>query len=350
MGSSGKRRPSLPMYMHYELACMHICLLAVSRVAATYNSPRFNADAQGLYKLLRDAATLEARGISSLLVLRQNDTDHNVGVATSELHIHDSSDSLTIYIPENEVDQDFCFTSKLPQRLASWLMADPAAAIAVNTADNAIISAVKSVLGCSTRNLSRVLQVEGIMEIDIPDLTEEDARAREPPSSSTPLRSQASRTPSSSVETPYSSPGNDSDYPTPLTNPDDYDEPAGRRIPGYVDSPIRFRGDVGDTQYKRLLEKVVWAARTTMSIPDLGQDGVLAMFRGLSVVDDDVFDGLGASYFSSQPERNIKIGAAGELLARLSSYSLHPGPSIPMPFPLFISVTNCSLFCKFPGL
>lgn len=298
------------------------------RIAASYNSPRFDANAQGLYDLLRGAVTVETEGILSRPVLEQDGILHEVEIGKSELHIEENGNFLTIYVPRNEDLQEYCFKSKLPRRFVAWMMTDPAAGT-TGKIEDAAINVVNSVLDCLVSAVPAILQGEGVVEVDVPDLSQEDAQmwAPEPPRSERPTavlpltpfreRNHSSHLPPrmalSDAETPesLSSPGEILDYPTPLTDPEDYDDEAGASIPVDLGRRPAFGVSVRELQYQKLLERVVTLARR-MTLPEFGSLNMSGMLEGLSI-QDDVFGGLG-TFYSSEWERHRKVGAAGELV------------------------------------
>ena len=106
-------------------------------------------------------------------------------------------------------------------------------------------------------------------------------------------------------------------FPTPLTDPEDYEEPPSRRpLPPLVLFGNLDPAAVANTEsmYRRLLHKVIRAARTT-TIPDCGQLGMSSLAQALPV-QDDVFFGGNSLGVLDEWDRNFKIGAAGELMVR----------------------------------
>jgi len=323
----------------------------ISRIAAKYNSPRFDADGQGLYDILRSAVTAETEGISSRLELKQDETIHEHEIGKSELHLEEQDNSLKIYVPRNEDQQDLCFRYTLPRRFISWLMTQPGTNT-TNKIEEAAINVVNSILNCRVSAISAILTKEGVPEINIPDLSEEDTAWAEQPRRSEGLMAALPATPtrrnhssefpprpdfSDRSPEPLSSPDESSVYPTPLTDPEDYfDEEPGARNP--VDSGPPIIGLAArQLQYQTFLEKVVSLANG-MTLPEFGSSDMSAALEGLSIR-DDVFTGSAMVHFSSEWERRMKIGAAGELfvsnsrsLARLAQLTDHCAPGFRAPF------------------
>ncbi|KAK7947037.1 uncharacterized protein PG986_011358 [Apiospora aurea] len=104
---------------------------ALVRIAVTYNSPRAGNvhDREALYRYLSESQTLETSKITSELHLHQDGRVLKVEKETALLHIREDDSGLKIYVPEDEIDQEICFRSKLPQRLCEWLMTNPSTQI-----------------------------------------------------------------------------------------------------------------------------------------------------------------------------------------------------------------------------
>ncbi|RYO85251.1 hypothetical protein DL766_000105 [Monosporascus sp. MC13-8B] len=304
------------------------------RVAAKYNSPRYDADAQGLYDLLRETVTVETDGISSRLILKQDDKTYEHEISKSELHIEHSVDQLKVYVPRNEVDRQSCFLVTLPRHLVYWLMKRPGVSSAY-TVDESAVNDVISVLNCPVSIIPSILTKKGVPEIhipevDIPDLSGEHGSAAVLPvtptrrSRSSPLLQQGA-SPSSDVSAPrtVSSPGETPNYPTPLTDPEIYsDDGPDPTTPVYPrPPPMTSRVEV-ESQYRRFLEKIVRVARRAV-FPDHGYSGLTSSLGNLSIGDDE-YDGASVVPYLSEWERRVKIGAAGELFVFELLSSLQP--------------------------
>ncbi|KAM7185751.1 hypothetical protein V8F20_011688 [Naviculisporaceae sp. PSN 640] len=149
---------------------------AILRIAATFGSPRYKSDPEALYQLLRTARVVETDGISCLLSISQAGRAVEVEEPVGEdLHISEGDDSgLTIYVPRNKDAQEFCFGSLLPERLADWLMRDPISQILGGhgsvdgcPVDNAMIAVLTTVLAFDVSALSRTLDRRGIVQVSI---------------------------------------------------------------------------------------------------------------------------------------------------------------------------------------
>ncbi|KEY68188.1 hypothetical protein S7711_09101 [Stachybotrys chartarum IBT 7711] len=304
------------------------------RCAAKYNSPRFVADAEGLYNLLRRAITVETDGISSYVSLKQGGRSYEHEVSTSELHIEDKDDMLKIYVPRDEVRQDVCFQSRLPRYLVSWFMTVPGASAARNTHDDAV-HVTNSVLNCRASAVANILREEGVPSIDITEIeitppmiaeiaqVEVEAGMPQVEQAVTPIRptemsfgfDSASSSISERLPDVFT-PITGMDAATPLTTPGGYFS-GGQSIRRHWSGPpipsTTLRPQDFENSYKDLLERVIQRAKT-LSFPYCVSEDWEAAFGKLSLA-DDVFSDPVTPCFSSESDRRVKIGAAGELFA-----------------------------------
>ena len=310
------------------------------RITAAFDSPRYAADPTGFYQVLRTATTLECGVISSSLSLEQDGTTHKIEVGQSELHI-DDTDTLTIYVPSDRESQECCFKYDLPHRFASWMMTDPSTGTQSKIEDGTV-NVINSILNCPASTTSRILEKEGIPDIDeiaetsvtileADEPAEQGAtspvaadlgRQREVILSRTPSQAQREeRLPSlESTGSPPETPGSQGDtentpgHPTPLTDPEDYNNGDASNAPnlrGSIPPPhFHIPEQQGPSQYRQLLERVVAFGRRT-SLPNNFRD-ISTALQSLSV-GEDPFDGVLYVYNSREWEHRKEIGAAGEL-------------------------------------
>ncbi|KAK0610737.1 hypothetical protein B0T14DRAFT_487161 [Immersiella caudata] len=159
---------------------------ALTRIAATFRSPRFEAGPGDLYDLLRRSQTRETDGISSTLSLHMDGRKTAVHLEESEVYINDSSGSnLKFYIPHDEASLDVCIQHALPLKLAQWLMTDPDSDVdsvsntgTVRVGDD-VVAAMTALINAKLASVSRVLEKLGIIDIDLPN--DDSNIASEPP-------------------------------------------------------------------------------------------------------------------------------------------------------------------------
>lgn len=325
-----------------------------------YNSPRTKGNHEAFYNLLRSSETLETDKITSELHLHQDGKLLRVEKATADLHIRENPTSLTIYVPEDETSQDFCFNSKLPQLLCEWIMTEPTSQIQDHVPREAV-NAVQSVLNVKkSRALAKVLDHHGVTLLDDPaeeaeelereetygsereqveELEEEDHGVAGPAGSRTALQPNIqliqSRTPDN-----YRSDSSATEDLGTDTPPSSFYSPAASRSPrneeisyltagsSYASSaqprlqPVDVHSSVPDSgEYTTLLHKVVNAARRT-GFPSQGAFDMSAIRAALgsSTLDEGDEDPYRPRSISKL-ERDKQVGAAGELFV---SVLIHP--------------------------
>ncbi|KAK3331475.1 hypothetical protein B0H66DRAFT_487633 [Apodospora peruviana] len=303
------------------------------RIAATFNSPRYQSDAQGLYQLLRTARVLETNGISSILRVSQDGHTVDVHVSSADMHISEGS-GLTVYVPMNKTAQEFCFGSPLPVNLADWLMRHPTTQIR-DTVDSTAVTAITMLLAMDVSVVDRILDHQGIIQIPITneddtggELDEQAESEALPtrPTSRASLTLIATRETTTGAVTPTSSdyePDGSNDMVVTSRRSNNMAAIGSTYRPSmprpFYSSPAAVPVQRGpsaeeDAQYRALLNRVVTAARSA-TFPSEGAFDMSNLLDVLPTADDINFDGYPAARFrsSSQLERDKKIGAAGEL-------------------------------------
>ncbi|KAK8094937.1 hypothetical protein PG997_001622 [Apiospora hydei] len=143
------------------------------QIAAHFSSPRVQGTSalSHFYKVLQKTDIYETNGISSDFVLRGHTTYKAQGETTT-LHIEESQENSKIYVPTDEEDQEYIFTTVLPQRLLEWMMKDPTTNISAVLKKN-WVTAVQAVLVSPLSRVSRALRDNGIPMLDITNTDEE---------------------------------------------------------------------------------------------------------------------------------------------------------------------------------
>jgi hypothetical protein len=90
---------------------------------------------------------------------------YKVEVGRSELHIEKHETGLKVYVPRDQASQDVCYYSKLPTALTTWMMTSRTAQ-SDNKLDEAAVRIVNIVLNARKSALPRILESEGIMDVD----------------------------------------------------------------------------------------------------------------------------------------------------------------------------------------
>ncbi|KAM0239528.1 hypothetical protein ACHAP5_008251 [Fusarium lateritium] len=335
----------------------------ITRVAATFNSPRFRHNPIECYENLRTMDVIEVDEISSVLKMSQNGQLFESKVATANEHIAETGGKLTIYVPREPKAQEICFGSVLPRKLAAWLMRHPKTQINGNVEVDAVF-ALTSIFASDKSVLDEILDDQGIIKIPFDNDDESESwldngddgnveadsvvRAPETDQSSkqefTPTN--LSETDASSQASPIlvynadlsedvietvsqrsnmsrqvrSEAGRGSSEPATVFHPSRSDDYSSPQIPrnGSSGTETAERALQEDVQYRLILERVVEAARKA-NFPSGGSFDMQGLREALpdgSVGTFESFDGLDVMNrfrSSSQQERDKKIGAAGEL-------------------------------------
>ncbi|KAK8076963.1 hypothetical protein PG996_003133 [Apiospora saccharicola] len=307
---------------------------AILRIANHFNSPRVQGQTSQrlFYEILKSAEIYETNGISSDLVLTQDNVPHTVAGQIQTLHIDESGGCLKVYVPQSKDDQEYIFTNVLSQRLFEWMMEHPVTHISGHSMTTAKdgVTAIRDVMLAPRSRLDRALDANGISMIDILN-TNEDV-VSEPESPTTPV----------GVVGEGSEPsGSDTGLQTPTTSNAGISpsrEAAGTPSRSALSSPLgrhehvpRSRSSISPSAtiappatpsratsapdalanvgYVALLNKVIELGRRN----DIPTHGAFDM----SLLQARVPGGAGASNWGlgslPQMERDFKVGAAGEL-------------------------------------
>ncbi|KAK8038632.1 hypothetical protein PG993_007043 [Apiospora rasikravindrae] len=320
---------------------------ALLRIAIHFNSPRV----QGLngphhfYGMMKSAELYETNGISSDLVLSQDNVSHTVEGKIQTLHIDESRESLKVYVPQHKDDQEYIFTNVLSQRLFEWMMEHPVTHISGGSRDliRDGTTATRDIMLAPISRLDRALDYNGISMIDIEN-TDENTVVAEPKSPSTPMRAAG--------ESPEPT-DSDSDLPqTPSTinaglpiGPEGAGTPGRSRVPSspsgrQQDAPSRrlssspsaarsgatpAPGGVTIREYVTLLNNVIEQGRRNI-IPTRGAFDMSLLQSRIPGAAGSTNWGLG----SLPPlERDLKVGAAGELYVFELLVNLNQPRSLP---------------------
>lgn len=286
------------------------------RIGVTFNSPWVDDSPAALYDVLKEATTFETGKITAQLILNQNGDQILVEKESSLLHIPDHDSELKVYVTNDELDQDGCFHSKLPRRLAQWIMSDPG--IPSFTAPlPAMVHAIQSVLGVSRRSLPTVLDEHGILDIDLEDDFEEVV----PPLGGTLTAHPSPPSSGESVDTPQSTDGTDfvdlegDTYLSPNID-QDLSQPASRQCRSSQASSVSaldrrtvpFEPAVGVSgtmanAYRRLLVRVVENSR----------HATVPLFNSATDEEPSIYNDPFNLRLYQKVERDQRVGAAGEL-------------------------------------
>jgi hypothetical protein len=345
--------------------------LTLARIAKAFESPRTRGSLSSLYSQLRGIKTLESDQISTEISLVQG--QHKFVVEKSQgnaVHIQQTPTGVTVYVPRRKKNQGACFFTGLPHKLCEWLMEDPSTNI-VDKVENDAVGAVMHALNAPLSSLCDVLVQGGIPDVESPadeeeyeeeedDESEDEGvigvadrlepsnalPPRTPPSPirfrnvpTTPEASPAARqgiftdTESDPAETPRSSAppsrqsrsreGPEAVYYTPSRAPVE-PRPSLLEAPASINRQVPQVND--STPYLDLLSKTIASARRApLTLPSR-----YSMFIERPPVTPFRFVD---NPKTSQLERDVKIGAAGELfVSRMVSYNAMTTPDDAFPF------------------
>ncbi|KAI1054575.1 hypothetical protein LB506_010651 [Fusarium annulatum] len=345
----------------------------ISRVASTFNSPRFEDDPLGLYEQLRTMRVVEVERISSVLKIFQNRQSFEIPVATANEHIEDSTGELTIYVPKERRAQELCFGSVLPRKFAAWLMRSSKSPTD-GLIETDIVKVLTAVFASERFVLDDVLDDQGILTVSFDNRDEEDNsdEAEEHQTEDQEEEGQEPRLSGSHLETDDTSPeqltpdrssinagmppyAGSSEISPEGSLPEtivetisqrsqmSYQPHSGRvhrssqsdlfpvspqpshhpseQVPSHPLSAITLppeQQSSEDARYRSILDRVVEKARNA-SFPSRGSFDMTHMRNALPGGDMNSyqsFDGLdimGTFRSTNQLERDKKVGAAGEL-------------------------------------
>ena len=155
-------------------------MLTSPRIAAKYRNPRFDADSQSLYDILRNIETVEVKSTSiwSTLTLEQGRESYESHICRGGSHLEEKEGSFKVYVPRETDKQDVCFRTELPRRMVSWLMM-PLGAGPPNKLDEAAVNIVNIVFNCRISAVSSILTRERVPEVRIFSLSKQRAASTE---------------------------------------------------------------------------------------------------------------------------------------------------------------------------
>ncbi|KAJ4246269.1 hypothetical protein NW762_013620 [Fusarium torreyae] len=130
----------------------------ITRVAATFNSPRFQDNAPDLYDQLRTMTVVEVDTIFSMLRINQNGRTFGANPFYGNEHIAETAGKLIIYVSKEPKTQEISFRSTLPRKLAAWLMRG-------GDVDAELTTALMSIFACERSVLDQILSNQGIVHI-----------------------------------------------------------------------------------------------------------------------------------------------------------------------------------------
>lgn len=139
-------------------------------IAAHFDSPLVSVGREVLHSTLQSTKVFTAESITSSLVVSQDGEEIAIPIGNSELHIQVLEDGrFEIYVPADEGARDFCVASTLPRELAGCLLKTKPSRV-----DSQVVSVVASIIHAKPASMGRILEANGIMELDLPPYDEDD--------------------------------------------------------------------------------------------------------------------------------------------------------------------------------
>lgn len=269
--------------------------------------------------MFKASSTLETNKITTKLILSQNGEPLSVDKESAMLYIPHHASELKVYLTNNQVEQESCFCSKLPGRLAQWIMSEPDRE-SHDPAPSQMLVAVQSVLSVSRAALPNVLDELGIVSIELEDDIEEiilPSRPQHPPTATSDSISYTPHSPNSN----YSATLLDADeaFSIPAVSGEIINDnivqsaSSQARAASRSYEPVFVESRPSNSGYNRLLSHVVTAARRTR-FPRRGENmnlqGPIGTRNSFNL---GQYDKL---------ERDKRVGAAGELFVSDPPYNL----------------------------
>lgn len=287
----------------------------IDRCTVHFHSQKTRHDDMSVYNQLLEASVSMSDGIFKSISVLQSGKTTIIENSRANFHLEEQNGDLTLYVPRDEDSREQCFFRQLPRALVSFLGISDAAAEAV----------LLGIIGCrSLVSVDGILNDAGIVEVD------GISRHSDPSiTSDTTVRVGLSEAVVDAIDHTVfniSTPGRDAEEVQPqralsrnsllsnwnsfanrqlLTPPRNHDE-SGNYYPTTEPSI--------PSPYLSLLERVIHTA-SSMSIPR-NRSHAFAEIQG-------VFHPRivlpGSGFGPRSPERDRKIGAAGELLVSRSA-------------------------------
>ncbi|KAF2791877.1 hypothetical protein K505DRAFT_326545 [Melanomma pulvis-pyrius CBS 109.77] len=139
-------------------------------IAAHFDSPLASPKPEIMHSNLRKTRVFFTETIMATLVIQQDDKEIISPVNNSSLHIQAANGGgFEIYVLADEDARDFCVASRLPREFAACLLDCKPSSV-----DPQVVSVVASIIHAKPTSTSRVLEANGIIELDLPPYNDDD--------------------------------------------------------------------------------------------------------------------------------------------------------------------------------
>jgi acid stress-induced BolA-like protein IbaG/YrbA len=311
------------------------------RIAATFNSLRYQKDPDGLYRLLRNMRTIETDGIRSVSRIYEDSRWVEVGEIVGNQHVSEDAQGLVVYIPADKEAQDFCFCSALAPDLVVWLTRDPLT-YSREGVDGDMAPALGSVLVAELFAVDRILNHRGIISISVPceevSITEDVVSGQSstlrsgndhPTQSSTGPRRLFSNS-LATTEEPLRTSALQAQFRSSVAGSPEQELVRSNDMARQIHVAIPTLSTVvapDDAAYRRLLDRALQSARTG-AFPTKGAFDTTGATTALSREGDrngyDRYATGSALRSLNRLERDKKVGATGELyVQRIHALTLY---------------------------
>ena len=306
-------------------------------------------DCQTLYQLLLHANVYETDSIVGSLEHTLLGETVTVEVSKTNLHIEESPESLNIYVPKDVKGQEICYLRLLPTKLFNETMMASIESNSTLAVDPSAVSIITAVFASSDEVIDLILEEAGIVPVPYPDQYEEELPQSPPvnvlhspgidhqrnlenenesvgsgtqlgistPQASTPsVQSASSAFTAASTYRAVPPPSSQTHSITPLGSSF---TPPRPNVEPLVQDNIRlpFAPNSGSTEYRRLLDNVICAARNRRGgFPSQGSFNLDELLHALPIdaaTDVRAYDLPFGVRTENQLAHDMKVGAAGEL-------------------------------------
>ncbi|KAH7320590.1 hypothetical protein B0I35DRAFT_459384 [Stachybotrys elegans] len=285
---------------------------ALLRISATFGMPRYKADPTAFYQLLKSVNVIETDDISTTWIVSQDGHSIEVPEKAGNQHIAETSSGVSVYVPRSKGKQALCFSSTLPEALLDWLMRDPVTFIRDDQLPDDAIKALAAILTIDVLDkavLHQVLVQHGIGDVDIANEDdsddESDAESEQESGPTTPSQAgPCKRTPSQN-----NSPNYQGHSLKPRSGKESLD------VESLHSTSRRHVKSDEDRAYLEILISIVKHARSA-DFPFLEGFNLGSLADALPDIGSASHsrnDLASKAWPRNQPDRQMRIGAAGEL-------------------------------------
>lgn len=139
----------------------------ISRCGSNYAAVELKINPSEVFRLLQTANVYESEGFQSTLVLYYGDIAVNAQSGNGLVHIEVQSDTLKIYIPRDPLDQEKCYRTELPKVLSRHL----------GIRDEKALQTFRTIFTTSEEILESVLNDDGVIPFSLPDSQEAESQS-----------------------------------------------------------------------------------------------------------------------------------------------------------------------------